>query len=239
MKFQQPLIPGKLIKRYKRFLADIELDSGEIITVYCPNTGSMKSCTTPGWKVMLSKSDNPNRKHQYTWEMVHNGKCWIGINTMLPNYIVEEAIKARQIPELSNYTEIKREVKYGKNSRIDILLQNKNDLCYIEVKNVTLVEDERIYYFPDAVTTRGRKHLFELMEMVNNGSQAVMFFLIQRNDGTVFKPAAHIDPQYAVALKNAYENGVEILAYRAEVTPEKIDIVEKINHGFSPNYKEN
>jgi len=232
MRFQQPLIPGKLIKRYKRFLADIELDSGETITAYSPNTGSMKSCTTPGWKVMLSKSDNPNRKYKYTWELVHNGKCWIGINTILPNLIAEEAIKTGQIPELSGYTKIKREVKYGKNSRIDILLKRENELCYIEVKNVTLVEDDGFYYFPDAVTERGRKHLFELMKMVKLGHRAVMLFVIQRSDGTIYKPAAHIDPEYAKALKIAFENGVEILAYRAEVSKEKIEIVEKLTTDF-------
>jgi len=230
MIFEQTLIPGKLIKRYKRFLADIELESCEIITTFCPNTGSMKSCMMPGWKVMLSKSDNPNRKHQYTWEMVHNEKCWIGINTMLPNIIVEEAIKNGQIPELSGYPEIKREVKYGKNSRIDILLQEENDLCYVEVKNVTLVEDDGLYYFPDAVTERGRKHLFELMEMVKLGHRAVMFFLIQRSDGTIFKPAAHIDPEYAKTLRIAENKGIEILVYLSDVAPDRICISNKINY---------
>ena len=230
MKFEKPLIPGKLIKRYKRFLADIELDSGKFITAHCPNSGSMKTCANPGWKVLLSESDNPKRKYKYTWEMVHNEKCWIGINTIIPNIIAEEAIKDGTISELSRYDDIKREVKYGENSRIDILLQSENEKCYVEVKNVTLVEEDGNYYFPDAVTSRGLKHLNELMEMKKQDHRAVMLFVIQRNDGNIFKPAAHIDPKYAEGLKTAYENGVEILVKQAEVSPEKINITEKVDY---------
>lgn len=232
MKFKQTLIPGNLIKRYKRFLAEIELDSGKIITAYCPNTGSMKSFTTPGWKVMVNKSENPNRKYPYTWEMVHNGKCWIGINTMIPNIIVAEAIKNDTISELSGYTEIKREVKYGKNSRIDLLLQSEKKKCFVEIKNVTLVEDDGNYYFPDAVTERGRKHLLELIAMKKQRHRSVMFFVIQRSDGNIFKPAEHIDPEYAEALKTAFENRVEIIVRQAEVSPVKIEIDKKIDFEF-------
>jgi len=230
MIFEKPLIPGKLIKRYKRFLADIELDTGDIITAHCPNSGSMKACATPCWKVMLSESDNPKRKYKYTWEMVHNEKCWIGINTIIPNIIAEEAIKDGTITELSGYDELKREVKYGENSRIDIYLKNDQQICYVEVKNVTLVEDDGNYYFPDSVTSRGLKHLHELMEMKKQGHRAVMLFVIQRSDGKIFKPAAHIDPKYAEGLKTAYENGVEILVRQADVSPEKINITEKIDY---------
>lgn len=232
MKFEIPLNPGKLIKRYKRFLADIELDSGEIITAHCPNSGSMKTCDNPGWKVMLSESDNPKRKYKFTWEMVHNGKCWVGINTIIPNIISEKAIKSNDIPELSGYDEIKREVKYGNNSRIDILLKSGNELCYVEVKNVTLVEEDGNYYFPDSVTNRGLKHLHELMEMKKQGHRAVMMFVIQRSDGKIFKPAAHIDQKYAEGLKNAYENGVEILVRQADVTPTEINLNKKIPWQF-------
>ena len=228
MNFEKPLIPGKLIRRYKRFLADIELKNGEIITAHCPNSGSMKSCQTPGWKVNLSYHDIPTRKYKHTWEMVHNGYCWIGINTGIPNVIVEEAIKNEAIDSLKGYTEIKREVKYGKNSRIDILLQKDEENCYIEVKNVTLVEEDGFYYFPDSVTERGKKHLFELIEMVNQGYRSVMFFVIQREDGTIFKPAAHIDPAYADSLKEAYDKGVEILVYQAAVSAEAIFIERNI-----------
>ena len=228
MIFKTPLIPGKLIKRYKRFLADIELDSGEFVIAHCPNSGSMKSCTNPGWKVMLSQSDNPKRKYKYTWEMVHNEKCWIGINTIVPNIITEEAIKNATISELDGYTEIRREVKYGEKSRIDIYLKNNREACYVEVKNVTLVEDDNNYYFPDSVTSRGLKHLYELMGMKRQGHRAVMLFIIQRSDGNLFKPAAHIDHKYADGLKLAYKNGVEIIAKQADVSPDEIKIVENV-----------
>jgi sugar fermentation stimulation protein A len=228
MIFKGPLIRGRLIKRYKRFLADIQLENGEVITAHCPNSGSMKSCLGENWDVRLSYSHNPTRKYPYTWELVHNGRCWIGINTGIPNKITEEAIHLSLIPELVGYDEIRREVKYGKNSRIDLLLTTSDKYCYVEVKNVTLVENDGDYYFPDAVTERGRKHLHELVEMVRQGHRAVMFYVIQRNDGSKFKPAAHIDPAYAESLKEVYDKGVEIIAYRAEVNPEQIFLANKI-----------
>ena len=224
MKFHIKLISGTLVKRYKRFLADVVLDSGEKITVHCPNSGSMKTCATPGWRVLLSRSDNPKRKYPFTWEMVHNGKCWIGINTGIPNTIVAEAITEGKIKDLSGYENLTREVKYGVNSRIDILLSRGDEKCYVEVKNVTLVEEDGNYYFPDSVTERGTKHLFELTEMVNQGHRSVMIFVIQRSDGNIFKPAAHIDPKYTKALQEARANGVEIMVYQAYVSPESITI---------------
>jgi len=228
MKFRQKLISATLIKRYKRFLADVRLENGEEITVHCPNSGSMKSCATPGWKVLLSKSANPKRKYPYTWEMVHNSRCWIGVNTGIPNQIVTEALQDGRIQQLADYNNLRREVRYGENSRIDILLESVNQKCYVEVKNVSLVEDDGDYYFPDAVTERGRKHLHELQNMVKEGNRAAMFFVIQRSDGKVFHPAQHIDPAYSNTLREASLNGVELLAYRAEVTPEFIDIAEAI-----------
>jgi sugar fermentation stimulation protein A len=228
MIFTPSLIPGKLIKRYKRFLADIELECGEIITAHCPNSGSMKSCVGDGWEVYLSYHENPNRKYPHTWEMVHNGKCWIGINTGIPNRLAEEAIQTGRITELLGYDEIKREIKYGKNSRIDLLLNRGTELCYVEVKNVTLVEEDGNYYFPDSVTLRGQKHLNELWNMVKEGNRAVMLYVIQRCDGKIFKPAAHIDLAYANKLKEVYKQGVEILVYRAKVSPNEIKISEKI-----------
>ena len=228
MKFQIKLLSGTLVKRYKRFLADVVLESGEEITVHCPNSGSMKSCANPGWQVLLSLSDNPKRKYPYTWEMVHNEKCWIGINTGIPNTIVAEAITEGKIKDLSGYENLTREVKYGKNSRIDILLSRGDEKCYVEVKNVTLVEEDGNYYFPDSVTERGTKHLFELTEMVNQGHRSVMFYVIQRSDGSIFKPAAHIDTKYTKALQEARANGVEIMVYQASVSPESITITSEI-----------
>ncbi|RLD16576.1 DNA/RNA nuclease SfsA [candidate division KSB1 bacterium] len=228
MKFDQPLIKGFLIKRYKRFLADIELPSGEIVTAHCPNSGSMKTCDQPGWEVRLSPSDNPKRKLKYTWEMVHNGKCWIGINTIFANKIAAEGIRSGMIRELQGYERLQTERKYGQNSRVDLLLSNGEKKCFVEVKNVTLVEEDGFYRFPDAVTKRGLKHLQELTEMVRQGHRAVMLFLIQRSDGTLFKPADHIDPQYGRELRNAFKVGVEILPYRAEVSPQEIVVKERV-----------
>ncbi len=228
MKFETVLTEGILIRRYNRFLADVRLNDDTVITAHCPNSGSMKTCKEPGWKVLLSRSDNPKRKLKYTWEMVHNGKCWIGINTMVPNRIAVEAIQSGVIPELSGYGDLKTERRYGENSRIDILLSEGDRHCYVEVKNVTLVESDGYYKFPDAVTTRGRKHLQELMDMVNKGRRAMMLFVIQRNDGTIFKPAVDIDPLYGKTLREAYERGVEILPYLADVSPREIKLKNKI-----------
>jgi sugar fermentation stimulation protein A len=228
MDFSKPLIPGILLKRYKRFLADIKLDSGEFITAHCPNSGSMKTCKEPGWKVLVSESDNPKRKLKYTWEMVHNGKCWIGINTQVPNKIASEAILNGTIPELSGYSDLKNEVKYGKNSRIDILLSGGKPDCYVEVKNVTLVEEDGYYKFPDAVTERGKKHLYEMLDMIKSRKRAVMLYVIQRSDGTIFKPAYDIDPVYGKSLKEVHQQGIEILAYRADVTPERIELTTRL-----------
>lgn len=228
MEFTTPLLSGVLMRRYKRFMADIKLDNGQIITAHCPNSGSMKTCKTPGWQVMVSESNNPKRKLKYTWEMVHNGTCWIGINTHLPNKIVVEAIKNKKIPELIEYDDIKTEVKYGQNSRIDILLKKDDQFCYVEIKNVTLVEDG-YYQFPDAVTERGQKHLRELEKMIAAGHRAVTLYLIQRSDGTTFKPADHIDPSYGQILRNVQQKGVEILPYQAEVTPEHITLINQID----------
>ncbi len=228
MQFEQKLIPAKLIRRYKRFLADVILETGEEITVHCPNSGSMLGCAGEGWPVLLSDSNNPTRKYRYTWELVHNGQCWIGINTHRANRIVEDALRTDGIPELSGYDSIRSEVKYGENSRIDLLLSRETELCYVEIKNVTLVGSDGNYQFPDAKTERGRKHLGELSEMVRQGHRAVMFFLIQRSDGDAFTPAADIDPKYARALKTAADADVEILAYRTDISPQEMSITERI-----------
>ncbi len=229
MKFNQRLIEGRLIKRYKRFLADVLLPDGNTITCHCPNSGSMKTCTGENWPVLLSKSDNPKRKYAYTWEMVHNGRCWIGINTHLANIIAFEAINDGIISELQGYDIIEREKKYGTNSRIDILLHKGDAKCYVEVKNVTLVEEDGYYRFPDSVTTRGLKHLKELRKIVKVGGRAVMLYVIQRSDGSIFKAADHIDPDYANELKSAYEDGVEIMPYLADVNPNGIKLIRKID----------
>jgi len=232
MIFKQPLIPGTFIKRDKRFLADIILTDGKHITAHCPNSGSMKSCLQAGWEVRLSFSDSIKRKLVYTLEMIHNGRCWIGINTLIPNRISEEAIQAGKIRELTGYDEIRREQRYGKNSRIDILLRRGNKICYVEIKNVTLLEADGVYYFPDSVTERGQRHLQELQVMAEQGHRSVVLFIVQRNDGTIFKPAAHIDSNFASRLREVHQKGVEILVYRAEVGPQKIELAEAVPWQF-------
>jgi sugar fermentation stimulation protein A len=228
MKIENPTQFGVLIKRYKRFLADIKLDNGEIVTAHCANSGSMKTCQNPGWQVMVSDSQNPKRKLQYTFEMIHNEKCWIGINTQLPNKLAKEAIENGVIKELSGYERIIPEQKYGKNSRIDLLLENEGEKCYVEVKNVTLVVDGD-YQFPDSVTARGLKHLDELLEMKKQDHRAVMLFVVQRSDGKIFRPAKEIDPVYSKRLKEVYKLGVEVLVYQANISPKEIIITHKLD----------
>ena len=227
MIFQNPLQEAILIKRYKRFLADVTNDEGQEITVHCPNSGSMRGCSTPGSKVMLSTSPNPKRKYPQGLEMVQEGETWIGINTMLTNGIVAEAIMDGRVKELQNIEKLTREVKTSKSSRLDLLLERGDEKIYVEIKNCSLVEDGWAM-FPDAVTARGTKHLNELAMLVEQGHQGVLFFCIQRNDADKFKPAAHIDPLYAKTLSEVAQKGVQVLAYQAEVTPESIEITEAI-----------
>jgi sugar fermentation stimulation protein A len=226
MIFKEKLVPGILIRRYKRFLADIELEDGKIITAHCTNSGSMKSCIEEGAPVMLTHHDNPKRKTQYTWEMIFMNDGWIGINTSTPNILAFDAIRNHEIEKLDNYNFVKREVKFG-DSRFDIYAENAESQCFIEVKNVTLKEG-KFARFPDAVTTRGLKHLKTLMEVKKNGIRAVMLYIIQRTDIKVFGPANDIDPEYAKTLSEAFRQGVEIIPLQVKVSPEKIEIVREL-----------
>jgi sugar fermentation stimulation protein A len=228
MKLPVPLYKAKLIKRYKRFLADVEMENGEIITVHCANSGSMMGLKDEGSTVYLSYHDNPKRKLKYSWEMIDVGTSLVGINTARPNHIVEEAIAAGKIPELTGYDTIKREVKYGKNSRIDILLGKQDaPLCYVEVKSVTLSRTKKFAEFPDSVTARGAKHLQELSDMVKQGHRAVMLYLVQRSDCTRFQIADDIDPTYAQELKSALAIGVEALTYTCKLDQTEITLNPK------------
>jgi sugar fermentation stimulation protein A len=222
-----PLVPGILIRRYKRFLADIMLEDGATVTVHCPNSGSMKGCAAPGSRVFISRSSNPGRKFPFTWELVEADGFWAGINTGLPNRLAREAIENGTVLELQGYETIRPEVPYGEHSRIDLLLESPRQRCFVEVKNVTLVENNRAL-FPDAVTTRGQKHLNELMRVVREGDRGVIFFTVQRGDGRSVAPADAIDPEYGRLLRLAIKNGVEALAYRAAVTPEEIRLTERL-----------
>ncbi len=229
MEFSTPLLKGHLIKRYKRFLSDIELETGEIITAHCANSGSMLGLKEPGCPVWVSEANNPKRKLQYTWELVDPGTSLVGINTSLPNKIVAEAISAQKIPELSGYKTLRTEVKYGENSRVDIFLQDgiKAD-CYVEVKSVTLSRRDGIAEFPDAVTARGSKHLLELGNMVEQGFRAAMFYLVQRTDCSTFELASDIDPTYAEAFKKARMRGVEVYCYNTQINPKQIKVDSSI-----------
>ncbi len=229
MKFPTTLLRGRLIKRYKRFLADITLDSGEAITASCPNTGSMKGLTGAGAVVYVSTSDSKTRKYRHTFEMIETdlgkGPALVGINTSLPNKIVEEAINAGRIKALKGYPSLKREQKYGANSRIDLLLECPDKgLCYVEVKSVTLMDKPGHAQFPDTKTARGTKHLKELSDMVREGHRAVMLFLIQRGDATKFSLARDLDPDYGAAYDAAVKAGVEIMALRCKVSPQEIKL---------------
>jgi sugar fermentation stimulation protein A len=228
MKFQNPLHAGKFIKRYKRFFADVEMN-GETVVAHTANTGSMKMCLGDNWPVLMSYHDSPTRKLKYSLEMINNGSTWIGINTGLTNHLAINAIKDGTVKELQGYDEIKPEAKIG-NSRIDILLTKKNtqEQCYVEVKNVTLIDGEGHCLFPDAVTERGQKHLKELMELKHQGIRAVMLFIVQREDCTSFKLDNPIDAMYSALLKEAIKNGVEALVYQCKLTPEEIKVDHRI-----------
>ena len=231
MKFPDSLIRGKLIKRYKRFLTDVELEDGTIVVAHCANSGSMESVKEPGSEVWLSPARNPDRKLRYTWELIRVGRSLVGINTGLPNYIVSEAIEKGRVPELAGYDSLRREVKYGKNSRIDILLEDDaKGLCYVEVKNTTMRRDLQggPVEFPDAVTSRGTKHLIELSDMVRDGHRAVMFYLVQREDADSFVVADDIDPTYAKGLEAAMKAGVEVVCYACRLTPKSIDVTHPV-----------
>ncbi|WP_299019047.1 DNA/RNA nuclease SfsA [uncultured Photobacterium sp.] len=217
MKFDPPLQAATLIKRYKRFLADIKLPNGEVKTIHCANTGAMTGCAEPGCTVWYSTSDNPKRKYPNSWELTQTKKGhWICVNTAQANRLVEEAINKKAITELQGYSSLKTEVKYGsENSRIDILLtDNDKPPCYIEVKSVTLLENKQ-GFFPDAVTTRGQKHLRELMEVAQRGDRAVLFFAILHSGIENLFAAHHIDPDYHKLIKQAEKAGVEIICYKA------------------------
>jgi sugar fermentation stimulation protein A len=224
MEFPLPIIEGTLLQRYKRFLADVKLSSGQTITAHCMNTGSMKTCIEAGSPVLLSDhGPDTSRKLRYTFEAIRIGEHWIGVNTANPNRIVAEAISAGHIPELGGYVMLQREVKYGTNSRIDILLSSNprypDKKCYVEVKNTTMREGTGAL-FPDAVSERALKHVLELAKVVKSGHRGAIVFLVNRTDCEWMGAAAEIDPDYAKALKKAVtKSGVEAYAYRARTTP--------------------
>lgn len=228
MQFQPPLKPARLIRRYKRFLADVELPSGEIITVHTPNTGAMTGCAEPGSTVWLRDTNNPKRKYRHSWEVTETlAGVMVGVHTGITNQLVAEAIDKGVVTELQGYGSLRQEVKYGEEgSRIDLLLSDHADGrdCYVEIKNVTTCDELNDGYFPDAVSTRASKHLRELMAQVEQGQRAVIFFCVQRGDVERVRPADEIDVVYGTTLRQALAAGVEALAYRARVTPGEVSL---------------
>jgi len=227
MRFKTRLVRGTLLQRYKRFLADVRLANGEVVTAHCTNTGSMTGCKETGSAVYLSRSDNENRKLRYTWELIKADNTWVGINTMHPNKLVPEAVDAGVIRELRGYQTIRREVKISAHSRLDLCLEGSNGNCFVEIKNVTLAAN-RTAAFPDAVSERATKHLKELMRLKRRGHRAALVFVIQRADCDSFRPADEIDAEYGRWLRRAIQAGVEALPYRARVTPREIILTERI-----------
>jgi sugar fermentation stimulation protein A len=225
MDFPSPLIPCTFLRRYKRFLADVRFASGREATVHCANPGSMTGCATPGWDAMVSESGNPARKLPYTLELIHNGACWIGVNPALANTVAAEGMKEGKVPELSGFTELRREAAWGDGTRFDFLLSGRQGACYVEVKSVTLATGDGCCAFPDAITARGARHIRELLAARAAGHRAVLLFVVQRSDGRKgFRAAAGIDPVYAEALRQAHAAGLEVYAHLAEVSPQSITL---------------
>ena len=233
MRFSAPLMPATLVRRYKRFLADVVLPSGETITVHCANPGAMIGLNAPGARVWLSKSANATRKLPHSWELIEvdlgAGVELVGINTGHPNALAGEAIAAGLIPELAGYATARREVRYGESSRVDFLLEGPpRPACYVEIKNVHLMRERGLAEFPDAVTRRGARHLAELAAMVAAGHRAVMLFLIQIGSAQCFKLARDIDPAYGQAYDAARRAGVEVIAYRCVISRDGIEVAQPV-----------
>jgi len=229
MKFSKPLVPGRLLRRYKRFLADIELASGETVTAHCANPGAMLGLNMPGLKVWVEPNDDPKRKLGYGWRLVELEDSavshWVGIDTGVPNRVVGDALRAGRIPEFTAYTGIRPEVRYGTNSRIDFLLTGAGQPdAYVEVKNAHLMREQGLAEFPDSVTKRGAKHLDELAAMAAAGHRAVMLYCIQRTDCARLALAADLDPGYAAAFSRARDAGVEAMAWTCAISPQAITL---------------
>jgi len=232
VRFPEPLVRGTLIEREKRFLVHVLLDDGREVVAHTNNTGTMLGCNTPGSPVWLSPADSPTRKLKWTYELIEADGVLVGINTTVPNRLAQEGVEDGTIAELQGYDRIRREVRYGTGSRIDLLLERGPDdipeRCWVEVKNVTLVEGGTAL-FPDAVTERGRKHLHELAVRVAAGDRAVMLYVVQRADAHAFTPADDIDPAYGAALREAAAAGVEAICYRADVTVGEIGLAHRLS----------
>jgi sugar fermentation stimulation protein A len=228
VRFEPPLARGQLLRRYKRFLADVRFPRGEVVVAHVPNTGAMTGCDSPGSPAWLSRHDDPRRKLRYTLELVESNGVPVVVNTSLANEVVDEALEHGVVAELDGYPERRREVRSG-GSRLDFRLSGATGRpdCFVEVKSVTLVE-RGTAMFPDASTARGRRHLEELAAIAAGGARAVILFVVQREDGAEFRPAAHIDPDYAALLERSRELGVELLVYRSQVSSREVRLIESV-----------
>ena len=229
MKFKERLLQGILVKRYKRFFVDIKYQN-KTITAHCPNSGSMMGLLNEGCKVWFSKSDNPKRKLKYTLQIVSVNKKLVGVNTHLTNKIILESLKEKKIKSLIKFSNIKSEVKFSDQTRFDFLISNRKEKCFLEVKNVTLVREKNIAEFPDAITSRGTKHLKELITAKKKGYESYILYLIQRDDCKTFKIAQDIDEEYKNAFETALKNGVKVLCYDCKLSSEEIKINNQINY---------
>jgi len=234
MRFDALPRAGRLVRRYKRFFAEVEAEDGERVTAHCPNTGSLLGCLAPGSPVWLRDSGDPARKLRFTWQAVRVGASWVNVDTALPNRVVAEAVARGDLSELAGYAALRREVAYGRASRIDLLLEDPaRARCFVEVKSTTLVEGAAAL-FPDAPTERGRKHLAELARVVRRGERAVQLFFVNRADVSVFRPADAIDPEYGRALRRAVRAGVEVLAFAARVEPRDLELAHALEVDLAP-----
>lgn len=230
MQLEAPIERARLIKRYKRFLADVTLADGREVTAHCPNPGAMTGLAESGMTVGLLPATNPKAKLRWRWELCHADGAWVGINTNRPNKLAEEAVLAGAIPELAGYGGLRREVKYGENSRIDLLLEDDGRTpCYVEIKNVHLMRTPGLAEFPDSVTARGAKHLGELATIKAAGKRAVMLFIVQRTDCDTMVLAHDIDPNYAKAMTEARAAGVEVICYKCDISERNISVTQPLD----------
>ncbi len=228
MRFPAAPLAGRFVRRYQRFFAEVELEDGARLVAHCPNTGSLLGCLAPGSPVWLRDSGNPERKLRHTWQAVRVGRTWVNVDTSLPNRVVAEAVAAGRLPGLAGYAALRREVPYGRASRIDLLLEDPaRGTCHVEIKSTTLAQGE-VALFPDAVTARGTKHLAELARLARAGQRAVQFFFVNRADVTRFRPADAIDPEYGRALRRAAAAGVEILAWTTRVEARELELLRPL-----------
>jgi sugar fermentation stimulation protein A len=228
MRIELPTIEGRFLRRYKRFFAEVELDDGRVIVAHCPNTGSLKGCLEEGRRVVLRDTLDDARKLRHVFQAIRVGRTWVNVDTSLPNAAMFEWVSNGLVPELAGYAEVRREVPYGKSSRIDLrLAKSTGEACYVEIKNTTFAPDGDAA-FPDAVTERGLKHLGELARLARRGTRAVQFYFVSRDDVRAFRPADEIDPEYARALRRAVRAGVEALAYSIAVRPRSLALSRKL-----------